>query len=286
MNRLKTTILLTCLTLLLVAMGSAIGGRSGMIFAFFMACAMNFFSYWFSDKIVLKMYGANEINEQQNPAFYGLIRQLAIQAGIPMPKVYIIPSESPNAFATGRNPNHAAVAATEGILRILTTEELTGVMAHELAHVQNRDILISTIAATIAGAISMLGNMLQWAAIFGGGRNDDDEGGGLIGGLAMAILAPIAAMLIQMAVSRSREYLADEAGARICGKPLSLANALRKLDNASRMLPMTEARPATAHMFIVNPLTAGGLLKLFSTHPPMDERIARLEAMVYQTPRQ
>ncbi len=280
MNRFKTTILLTCLTLLLVAMGSAIGGRTGMIFAFFMACAMNFFSYWFSDKIVLKMYGATEISEQENPAFYGLIRKLAIQAGLPMPKVYIIPSESPNAFATGRNPNHAAVAATEGILRILTPEELAGVMAHELTHVQNRDILISTIAATIAGAISMLGNMLQWATIFGG-RNDEDEGGGLIGGLAMAIIAPIAAMLIQMAVSRSREYLADEGGARICGNPLSLANALRKLDSASRMLPMTEARPATAHMFIVNPLTGGGLLKLFSTHPPMEERIARLEAMVY-----
>ena len=282
MNRLKTTILLTCLTLLLVAMGSAIGGRSGMVFAFFVACAMNFFSYWFSDKIVLRMYGAKEISEQENPAFYGLVRRLTVQAGLPMPKVYIIPSESPNAFATGRNPNHAAVAATEGILRILTPEELAGVMAHELTHVQNRDILISTIAATIAGAISMLGNMLQWAAIFGGGRSDDDEGEGIVGGLAMAIIAPIAAMLIQMAVSRSREYLADEGGAKICGNPLFLANALRKLDSASRLLPMAEARPATAHMFIVNPLTGGGLLKLFSTHPPMEERIAKLEAMVYR----
>jgi len=283
MNRLKTTLLLTCLTLLMVAMGSAIGGRSGMFFAFFMACAMNVFSYWFSDKLVLKMYGAQEITEQENPAFYGMVRRLSIQAGLPMPRVYIIPSESPNAFATGRNPDHAAVAATQGILRILTPEELEGVMAHELSHVKNRDILISTIAATIAGAISMLGNMLQWAAIFGGGRNDDDEGGGgMLGGLAMAIIAPIAAILIQMAVSRSREYLADESGARICGNPLSLANALRKLDSASRMLPMEEARPATAHLFIVNPLTGGALLKLFSTHPPMEERIAKLEAMAYR----
>lgn len=283
MNRLKTTLLLTCLTLLMVAMGSAIGGRNGMVFAFFMACAMNVFSYWFSDKIVLSMYGAQEITEMENPAFYGIVRRLAIQAQLPMPKVYIIPSQSPNAFATGRNPEHAAVAATEGILRILTPQELEGVMAHELSHVKNRDILISTIAATIAGAISMLGNMLQWAAIFGGGRHDDDEGGGsALGGLAMAIVAPIAAMLIQMAVSRSREYLADESGARICGNPLSLANALRKLQSASQMLPMEEARPATAHLFIVNPLTGGALLNLFSTHPPMEERIAKLEAMAYR----
>ena len=282
MNRLKTTLLLTCLTLLMVAMGSAIGGRNGMVFAFFMACAMNVFSYWFSDKIVLRMYGAQEITEQENPAFYGMVRRLAIQAGLPMPRVYVIPSESPNAFATGRNPDHAAVAATAGILRILTPEELEGVMAHELSHVQNRDILISTVAATIAGAISMLGNMLQWAAIFGSGRDNDDEGGGMLGSLALAIIAPIAAMLIQMAVSRSREYLADETGARICGNPMSLANALRKLDSASRMLPMEEARPATAHLFIVNPLTGGALLKLFSTHPPMEERIAKLEAMAYR----
>lgn len=282
MNRMKTTLLLTCLTLLMVAMGSAIGGKSGMIMAFFIACAMNVFSYWFSDKIVLKMYGAQEITEMENPAFYGMVRRLAFQANLPMPRVYIIPSESPNAFATGRNPEHAAVAATEGILRILTPQELEGVMAHELSHVKNRDILISTIAATIAGAISMLGNMLQWATIFGGGRHDDEEGGSAIGGLAMAIIAPIAAMLIQMAVSRSREYLADESGAQICGNPHSLASALRKLHNASQMLPMHEARPATAHLFIVNPLTGGALLKLFSTHPPMEERIARLEAMAYR----
>ena len=280
MNRLKTTFLLSLLTVLMVFMGSAIGGQTGMLFAFLMAAAMNFFSYWFSDKIVLKMYGAQEIGEHDHPAFYGMVRGLALKAGLPMPRVYIIPSDSPNAFATGRNPEHAAVAATEGILRILSPEELEGVMAHELAHVRNRDILVGTIAATFAGAISMIGSMLQWGALLGAGSRDDEEGsGGLIGSLAMAIIAPIAAMLIQMAVSRSREYLADESGARICGNPLALANALRKLHAASHMLPMTEARPATAHMFIVNPLTGGGLMSLFSTHPPMEERIPRLAGM-------
>lgn len=281
MNRLKTTLLLSLLTVLMVTMGSAIGGKTGMVFAFIMALGMNFFSYWFSDRIVLKMYGAQEIEEHDHPAFYAMVRDLAQKAGLPMPKVYIIPEASPNAFATGRNPQHAAVAATEGILRILTREELEGVMAHELAHVQNHDILIGTIAATFAGAISMLGNMLQWGAMLGAGRTDDEESGagGLIGSLAMAIIAPIAAMLIQMAVSRSREYLADETGARICGRPRALASALRKLHSASQMIPMQEARPASAHMFIVNPLTGGSLLSLFSTHPPMEERIARLEAM-------
>jgi heat shock protein HtpX len=280
MNRLKTTLLLSLLTVLMVTIGRAIGGKSGMVFPFIKALGMNFFSYWFSDKIVLKMYGAREIGEHDQPAFYGMVRSLALKAGLPMPKVYIIPDQSPNAFATGRNPSNAAVAATEGILRILTPEELEGVMAHELAHVQNRDILVSTIAATFAGAISMLGNMLQWGALFGSGRSDDEEGpSGIIGSLAMAIIAPIAAMLIQMAVSRSREYMADESGARICGRPLALANALRKLHNASHMIPMQDARPATAHMFIVTPLTGGALLKLFSTHPPMEERIARLEGM-------
>jgi heat shock protein HtpX len=280
MNRLKTTFLLSLLTVLMVFMGSAIGGQTGMVCAFLMAAAMNFFSYWFSDKIVLKMYGAQEIGEHEHPAFYGMVRGLALKAGLPMPRVYIIPSDSPNAFATGRNPEHAAVAATEGILRILSPEELEGVMAHELAHVRNRDILVGSIAATFAGAISMIGSMLQWGALLGAGSRDDEEGsGGLIGSLAMAIIAPVAAMLIQMAVSRSREYLADESGARICGSPLALANALRKLHAASHMLPMTEARPATAHMFIVNPLTGGGLMSLFSTHPPMEDRIARLEGM-------
>ena len=278
MHMFKITFLLTCLTLLLVAMGTAIGGQSGMVIAFAIACGMNFFSYWYSDKIILKMYKAQEVSAADHPEFYGMVQRLARQAQMPMPKVYIIPSEGPNAFATGRNPQNAAVAATEGIMRILSPEELEGVMAHELAHVKNRDTLISTIAATFAGAISMLGSMLQWAAIFGTGRNDDEEGGGsLLGGLALAIIAPMAAMLIQMAISRSREYVADASGARICGKPLALASALRKLQQASTLLPMREATPATSHLFIVNPLTGGSLLKLFSTHPPMEERIARLE---------
>lgn len=280
MNRIKTTFLLTCLTLLLVAMGSAIGGQSGMVIAFLIAGGMNFFSYWYSDKIVLKMYKAREVSETESPALHTMVRRLAQQANMPMPKVYIIPSEGPNAFATGRNPQNAAVAATEGIMRLLSAEELEGVMAHELAHVQNRDTLISTIAATFAGAISMLGSMLQWAAIFGGGNSEDEEGGGgMLGGLALAFIAPMAAMLIQMAVSRSREYLADASGARICGNPLALASALNKLQMGAKAVPMAEATPATSHMFIVNPLTGGAMLKLFSTHPPMEERIARLEAM-------
>jgi len=277
MNSLKTTMLLSLLTVMLVFMGGALGGQGGMMIAFIMAAVMNFGSYWFSDKIVLRMYNAREVTRNDNPAFYGMVERLAGRAGLPMPKVYIIPDQSPNAFATGRNPSHAAVAATEGILRILSPEELEGVMAHELAHVKNRDILVSTIAATFAGAISMIGSMLQWGAMLGAGRGDDEEGGGiggLVGSLAMAIIAPIAAMLIQMAVSRSREYMADATGAEICGKPLSLAAALAKLQNASQAIPMEEARPATAHMFIVNPLTGGGLASLFSTHPPMEERIA------------
>ncbi len=281
MNTLKTTFLLTCLTLLMIAMGNAIGGQSGMIIAFVLAGGMNFFSYWYSDKIVLKMYKAKEVSETESPAFYGMVRRLSQQASMPMPKVYIIPNDSPNAFATGRNPANAAVAATEGIMRILSEEELEGVMAHELAHVQNRDTLISTVAATFAGAISMLGSMLQWAAIFGMGGGDDEEegGGGMLGSLALAFIAPMAAMLIQMAVSRSREFLADASGARICGNPQALASALRKLQQASQKVPMQEATPATSHMFIVNPLTGASMLKLFSTHPPMEERVSRLEAM-------
>jgi len=281
MNTTKTIVLMVGLTVLLVCLGGAFGGRQGMIMAFMFATAMNMFSYWFSDKIVLRMYGAKEVSEAEAPMLYSVTRDLAMKMSMPMPKVYIIPSDAPNAFATGRNPRHAAVAATEGILRLLTREELTGVMAHEMGHVRNRDILIGTIAATIAGAISMLANIAQWAMIFGGGRRDDDEGrGGMIGAIAMIILAPIAAALIQMAISRSREYEADATGARICGNPLWLANALRKLDAGSQRVPLN-ANPATAHMFIVNPLRGGGMLSLFSTHPPMEERIARLESMVY-----
>ncbi len=281
MNTTKTIVLMVGLTVLLVMIGGAFGGRNGMIMAFIFASAMNLFSYWFSDKIVLRMYGAREVTEQDAPVLYGVTRDLAMKMEIPMPKVYVIPTQALNAFATGRNPKHAAVAATEGIIRMLSREELAGVMAHELAHVRNRDILIGTIAATIAGAISMLANMAQWAMIFGGGRRSDDEGNGsAIGAIAMIIVAPIAAALIQMAISRSREYQADATGARVCGNPLSLANALRKLHLGAQRMPM-DANPATAHMFIVNPLRGGGLVNLFSTHPPMEDRIARLEAMVY-----
>ncbi len=260
------------LTILLMLIGGAIGGRGGMTIAFLLAGGMNFFSYWFSDKIVLNMYGAQSIEEQDNPRFYGIVRRLAQRAGLPMPKVYVIQDDSPNAFATGRNPEHAAVAATTGIMRLLTDEELAGVMAHELGHVKNRDILISSVAATFAGAITYLSHM----SMFVGGRSDDDEGGGIFGTLLMAILAPIAAMLVQMAISRSREYSADAAGADISGNPLSLARALQKLELGSQQIPMN-ANAATAHMFIVNPLTGGRLMSLFSTHPPIAERVQRLE---------
>jgi heat shock protein HtpX len=279
MNTLKTTFLMALLTVLLVTLGGALGGRGGMGIALVMAGGMNFFAYWFSDKMVLSMYGAREITEPDDPRYYGIVRRLALRAGLPMPKVYLIDSDTPNAFATGRNPQHAAVAATAGILRILSEDELAGVMAHELTHVKNRDILISTIAATFAGAITYLAHMAQFAAIFGGGRSsDDDEGGGVLGMILMAILAPIAAMLVQMAISRSREFGADAGGAAICGNPLALANALQKLETGNQQIPM-QANTATAHMFIVNPLTGGGMMSLFSTHPPMAERIARLQEM-------
>jgi heat shock protein HtpX len=276
----RTFVLMAALTALLVFAGNAIGGQSGMFIAFAIAVAMNFASYWFSDKIVLRMYNAREVNESQSPDLYSLVRSLATRASLPMPKVYIIPGEQPNAFATGRNPEHAAVAATEGILRVLNREELSGVIGHELAHVKNRDILIGSIAAMMAGAISMLANMAQWAMIFGGGRGDDDDDGGsnLIGGLLMIILAPIAAMLIQMAISRSREYIADADGARLAGNPRYLSSALRKLHNAAQQIPMN-ASPATAHMFIVSPLSGGAIASLFSTHPPMEKRIEKLESM-------
>jgi heat shock protein HtpX len=280
MNALRTTLLLGLLTCLLVVAGGAIGGRSGMTFALFMAGAMNLITYWFSDKIVLSMYGAREVGEHDYPELYAMVRQLALQAAMPLPRIYLIDSDTPNAFATGRNPEHAAVAVTTGIMRILTRDELLGVLAHELSHVRHRDILISSIAATVAGAITYLAHMAQWAAMFGGGRDSDDEGGGIFGLILMAILAPIAAMLIQMAISRSREYEADHGGALISGNPLYLAGALRKLELANRQIPMA-ATPATAHLFIVSPLSGNGLMSLFSTHPPLDERIRRLEAMAY-----
>lgn len=280
-NTLKTTALLAALTVLFVLIGGMVGGEQGMVVAFLFAGVMNFASYWWSDRIVLWMYGAQEVTEAQAPQFHALIRRLAQGAGLPMPRLFIIPTDTPNAFATGRNPQHAAVAATQGILRILTPDELEGVMAHELGHVRNRDILISTIAATLAGAIMMLARMAQWAAFFGGGRSsEDDEGGsaGILGVVVLAVFAPLAAMLIQMAISRAREYLADAAGAKISRKPWALADALEKLERAATALPM-QANPATAHMFIVNPLRGSSVLSLFSTHPPVAERVARLRAM-------
>jgi heat shock protein HtpX len=277
MNNIKTLFLLVTMTLILIWAGAAMGGKQGMTLALIFALGMNFFAYWFSDKIVLKMYKAKEVTETEAPELYGTVRRLAQKAEIPMPGVYIIDQEQPNAFATGRNPQHAAVAVTTGIMRILNQEELQGVIGHELAHVKHRDILISTIAATIAGAISFLAQMAQWAMIFGH-RGDDDEGGSPIAAFVMMIVGPIAAMIIQMAISRSREYVADEGGARIAGNPRYLSGALRKLDLASQKIPM-DANPATSHMFIVNPLSGGGILKLFSTHPPIEERISRLESM-------
>jgi heat shock protein HtpX len=278
MNTLKTTFLMALLTVILVTAGGALGGQGGMVTAFIFALAMNGFSYWYSDKIVLRMYGAKEINPDETPKLSRIIHDLALRAQMPMPKLYVIPQKTPNAFATGRDEKHAAVAVTEGILEILNESELRGVLAHELSHIKNRDILIGTIAATMAGAISMLAYVAQWGLIFGGRGGDNREGGNPIAALAMIILAPLAAMLVQMAISRSREFGADATGAAISGDPLALAAALRKLQRGVERVPM-EANPATAHMFIVNPLTGGGLMKLFSTHPPLEERIERLEQM-------
>ena len=267
------------LTVLFILVGTAIGGRSGAIYALIFAALMNFFSYWFSDKIVLRMYRAKEVSQSEAPELYGIVAELTSKASLPMPKVYVIDNDPPNAFATGRNPAHAAVAVTSGIMRILSKEELMGVIGHELSHIQHRDILISTIAATMAGAISILATMARWGAMFGGFRSSDEEGGGgnILVVLLVSIFASIAAMLVQMAISRSREYMADQGGAHL-SHPLSLAKALGKLELAARKIPM-EANPSTAHMFIVNPLRGGGILSLFSTHPPIGERIARLEEM-------
>jgi heat shock protein HtpX len=283
MNTLKTGILLAGLTMLVVWIGRMLGGPTGMVWAFGFALIMNAVSYWYSDKIVLKMYRAQPVTESEAPDLYGLVGRLAGEAGLPMPKLYVIPDESPNAFATGRNPSHAAVAVTQGLLRILDREEVAGVLAHELAHVKNRDILISTIAATMAGAIMMVASMARWGMMLGGyGRSDDDEGGGGIALLVAMIVAPIAALMIQMAISRSREYQADASGAQISGKPLGLANALLKLEQGAQHVP-SQANPATAHMFIVNPLRGGGIGSLFSTHPSVPDRVNRLRAMAGQS---
>ncbi len=282
-NFIKTTFLLGLLTGLLMLIGGIMGGRQGVMLFFLISMAMNFFSYWFSDKIVLRAYGAKEISPQDAPELHSIVHELAAAAGIPMPRLYMVDSDTPNAFATGRNPNHAAVAVTSGIMRICNREELKGVIGHELSHVINRDILTSSIAATLAGAVMMIANLARWGAMFGGfGGRDDNDRGGIIGLLLTAILAPFAAMLIQMAISRTREYQADASGARLTHHPLYLANALRKLESANERLPM-DAGPATAHLFIVNPLSAQGLTRLFSTHPPIEERINRLEEMARTT---
>jgi heat shock protein HtpX len=278
MNAFRTMILMTTLSLMLVAFGGILGGTSGMTVALCIAFVINFVSYWFSDKIVLKMYGAREVSEAEAPKLCRMVRELSSKANLPMPKVYVMEQGQPNAFATGRNPAHSAVAVTTGILRILTKEELEGVLAHELAHIKHRDILVGTIAATIAGAIGYVAQIAQWAMIFGG-RNDEEGGGSNpVVAIVMMIVAPIAALLVQMAISRSREYGADSRGAKIVGDPIHLAGALRKLHAASQNIPM-DANPATSHMFIVNPLSGRGIVKLFSTHPPIEERIKKLESM-------
>jgi heat shock protein HtpX len=273
MNTMRTVMLMTLLTLVLVGFGGALGGQSGAFIALIMAGVMNFGSYWFSDKIVVKMYRGQEVH---SGVLYDVVSELCQRNDLIMPKVYLLPQATPNAFATGRNPSHAVVAATEGITQILSREELKGVMAHEMAHVQNRDILIGSIAATFAGAISFMAHMAQWAMIFGG---SDDEDSNPFAMIVMMILAPIAAMLVQMAISRSREYGADQKGAELCGNPHSLASALRKLETANQRMPMQNVNEATAHMFIVSPLSGKKMAQLFSTHPPMAERIRRLEGM-------
>jgi heat shock protein HtpX len=278
-NRFRTFFLLGLLTILVMLIGEALGGRSGLYIAFVAAMGMNFFSYWFSDRLVLKLYRGREASPEEYPELFRMVDALARRAGLPMPKIYIIPQDSPNAFATGRDYKHAALGVTQGILKILSPEELEGVLAHELSHVKNRDTLIGTVAATLAGVIMLMSYFARWAAIFGGGGSNDNNRGGL-GVLVMAILAPIAAMIIQMAISRSREYLADSTGAKMAGQPFGLAGALEKLSLASKKLPL-QGNAATSHLFIVNPLKGTGLMNLFSTHPPLEERIKRLRSMKY-----
>jgi heat shock protein HtpX len=277
MNRIKTVLLLGLLTGLMVVVGGAIGGRGGMVIALLLAAGMNFFSYWYSDKIVLKMYRAREVGPEAASGLHRTVAELARQAGLAMPRVYVIDNDTPNAFATGRNPEHAVVAVTTGILDLLSPRELRGVLAHELAHVKDRDILVSTVAATLAGAIMVLASLARWSAVFGGG--DEEEGGlGMAGLLVMSIIAPLAALVVQMAVSRSREYLADQEGASLARDPEALASALEKLSQANQRRPMAQARPETSHLFIVNPLS-GRMAGLFSTHPPVAERVSRLRRL-------
>jgi heat shock protein HtpX len=279
MNRIKSVMLLATLTALILWVGQALGGQSGLMLGLIFAAVMNFSAYWWSDQIVLRMYGAQEVSRAQVPELWSIVNELAQRAHLPMPRLYIIPEQAPNAFATGRNPEHAAVAVTAGLLDMMDRQELAGVLAHELSHVKHRDTLIMTIAASLAGAMSMIANMAMFSAFFGGGLSDDDEGASPMGGLLGVLIAPIAASLIQMAISRSREFMADEEGAALTRQPLALARALSKLEAWKQRLPMHAGSPATAHLFIVNPFTSGGLSKLFSTHPSTQERIERLQAM-------
>ncbi len=281
MNRTKTLILLATLTALLLWAGQALGGQNGLVFALALAGAMNIGAYWFSDKIVLRMYRAREITPVESSELHAMVRELAMRADVPMPRLYLIPEDAPNAFATGRDPQHGVVAVTEGLSRLLNRDEVAGVIAHELAHIKHRDTLVMCVAATLAGALSMLANMAMWGSLFGGGRSSDDEehGSHPLAGLLGVLVAPLAATLIQMAISRGREFLADEAAARITGKPLVLADALRKIESCAGRMPMDSASPATAHLFIQNPFTGGGLVRLFSTHPPTKARVERLEAL-------
>ena len=280
-SQIKTAMLLALLTGIIIFLGGAMGGKTGILIAFVLALVMNVGSYWYSDKIVLTMYRAREVEPHEAPLLHSMVEELAAKAGIPKPRVCIMPEQAPNAFATGRDPEHGVVAVTDGIMRILSPEELKGVLAHEIGHIANRDILIQTVAGVLGSVIVSIANMMQWAAIFGIGRSSDDEEGSAspLVAIVLAIVAPIAASLIQFAISRSREYLADDAGAQLCGNPLYLAGALHKLSTWSQQVPMQSGDMATAHLFIVSPLSGGGITSLFSTHPPMEERIARLRAM-------
>lgn len=279
-SQIKTAMLLALLSGIIIVLGGAMGGKTGIMIALILALVMNVGSYWFSDKIVLSMYGAQEVGPNDAPMLHSMVEELAARAGIPKPRVCVIPEDAPNAFATGRDPAHGVVAVTHGIMRILSPEELKGVLAHEIGHIANRDILVQTVAGVLASVIVSVANMMQWAAIFGLGRSDDEEGGtSPLVAIMMAIVAPIAASLIQFAISRSREYLADETGAALAGNPLHLAGALGKLQAFSQRVPMQHGSQATAHMFIVNPFSGASMASLFSTHPPMEERIARLQAM-------
>jgi heat shock protein HtpX len=279
MNRLKTLILLATLTALMLAAGRMLGGTAGLWIALAFAAVMNAGAYWFADRIVLRMHNAQEVDPAQAPELYGMVRQLAARAELPMPRLYIVPETAPNAFATGRNPKHGVVAVTEGLLRTLDRREAAAVIAHELGHIKHRDTLIMAVAATFAGALSALADMAIWGALLGGGRHDDEQGGNPLGGLLGVLIAPLAATLVQMSISRTREYLADEAAARYTGEPLALASALRKIEAWSHEVPMQAGSPATAHLLIHNPFTAEGLTSLFRTHPPTEKRVARLEAM-------